>query len=67
MIALDDEYEPILCRCRPWRNGLMADHIDHHATYERERRAGRVLDEVWAEAIAIEPFLRIDQNATSAI
>jgi hypothetical protein len=35
----------------------MADHVDQHATYERDRRLGLVLDEVWFAAIQIESRL----------
>ena len=28
--------EPILCRCRAWRRGLLSDHRDHVAEFERE-------------------------------
>lgn len=49
--------DPILCRCRPWRENRMADHIDHAATYERDRRLGRVFDEFYFDAVAIEARL----------
>jgi len=47
------EAEPIPCRCRKARLGLMAPHRDHRAELERARFAGRLVDEIWAAAIAI--------------
>jgi hypothetical protein len=37
--------EPILCRCRRWRRGLLGDHHDHLAELERNRTAGAIPDE----------------------
>jgi len=51
---------PILCRYRRWRLGLLGDHRDHLAEYDRARLAGRVPDELWAAAMAVEA--RLDRS-----
>jgi len=37
--------QPILCRCRAWRNGRISDHADHLAEYRRSVAGGQVPDE----------------------
>jgi hypothetical protein len=58
------DLEPILCRCSEWRYGRMADHHDWTAELKRDRREGRLLDEVWFAAVEIEA--RLDRAETSA-
>ncbi len=61
------EQDPILCRCWAWRHGLMADHVDHHATYERDKAAGRVLDEEWfASLLSTRGVVTTSESAVPA-
>ena len=41
----------------------MADHLDHVAELERARAAGRVPDEYYFQALALEPTLRDGPSA----
>jgi hypothetical protein len=46
---------PILHECRRYRHAQMGPHRDHVAEFERLRASGRLLDEVWADAIRYRP------------
>jgi hypothetical protein len=57
------EYLPLRHKCRLFREGRMADHLDHVAELERARAAGRVPDEYYFQALALEPTLRDGPSA----
>jgi hypothetical protein len=48
---------PIMCRCPRWRRGLLGDHRNWRAEYERARLAGIVPDEYMFSAIYTESRL----------
>jgi hypothetical protein len=51
------EYQPLLHKCRAWREGRMSDHLDHVAGLERIRLAGLLFDDAYFDAVAIEARL----------
>lgn len=57
------EQDPILCKCSAWRYGRMSAHRDHVAEYARARLAGYLFDDVWADALGLEPMLGEEATA----
>lgn len=57
--AIDLQAELVPCHCTAWRHRQIGDHLNHRATLARLTAAGRVPDDLYFAAVAIESRLEL--------